>query len=269
MVTAAWREKLRWWNEAKRRMRLPFWNAGYRIAGSIDGYPFPPSNLLNLVIGTQEVAWYQTGGMFNHQAFTSFLYRNNVPVGELKRILDFGCGCGRILRWWASIKDTCEIWGCDYNPALIAWCRKALSDVAQFAVNESDPPLDFRDGFFELVYSYSVFTHFSAGRQGPWIAELSRILRPNGLLLITVHGRRCAVTHGLNPDALKTLDETGIFVREEQASGRNECRAYLAETFLRLRAADAGLEMVDFLHGGTKDCTEQDMYLFRKRTVAL
>jgi hypothetical protein len=86
-------------------MRLPFWNAGYRLAGSIDGYPFPTSNLLNLVIGTQEAAWYQTGGMFNHQAFTWFLYRNNVPVGELTRILDFGCGCGRILRWWASIKD--------------------------------------------------------------------------------------------------------------------------------------------------------------------
>ena len=53
---------------------------------------------------------------------------------KLETMLDFGCGCGRILRWWASLKDSCEIWGCDYNADLIAWCQRRLSYFAQFKV---------------------------------------------------------------------------------------------------------------------------------------
>src|SRR5687768_275368 len=64
---------LKWLERARRRVRHPLWNLGYRLAGSLDGYPFPPARLINLVINTREIAWYQLGGLFNHQAFTSFM----------------------------------------------------------------------------------------------------------------------------------------------------------------------------------------------------
>ncbi|MGY1688890.1 class I SAM-dependent methyltransferase [Geodermatophilus sp. SYSU D01105] len=51
------------------------------------------------------------------------------------------------------------------------------------------PPLPFDDGRFDLVLGYSVFTHLPVDHQDAWLAELRRVTRPGGLLLLTVHGR--------------------------------------------------------------------------------
>ena len=156
----------------KARVRIAFYNFGYRVYPTHDGIPLPPPKLVNMVIGTRELAWYQLGGLFMHQAIVTFLQRNGISIESSPTILEFGCGCGRILRWWRGLSDRCEIWGCDYNPKLVAWCRTHLSSVARFKVNGPDPPLDFPDEKFAFIYSYSVFTHFSADRQKPWMQEL-------------------------------------------------------------------------------------------------
>lgn len=48
----------------KTKFRMNFYNIGYRMIGSLDGYPLPPAHLVDLVIGTKEIAWYQLGGLF-------------------------------------------------------------------------------------------------------------------------------------------------------------------------------------------------------------
>jgi SAM-dependent methyltransferase len=247
----------------RSKYRIPTYNLSYRLAGSLDSYPFPPSHLINLVIGTKEIAWYQLGGLFMHQSIGAFLGRNGTPIESLKSILDFGCGCGRILRWWAALKDIAEIWGCDYNPQLIEWCQMNLSSIASFKLNGSDPPLDFEERKFEFAYAYSVFTHFSADRQQPWMEEMVRVLKPGGLLLLTVHGKRVAWRSGFSEELLRKLDEQGILVFGEDESGSNLCAAYHSENFMKNQKS-IGLELVDFVPGGVRDSSEQDMYLYRK-----
>ncbi len=243
--------------------RCVLYNLGYRIAGSLDGAPFPPSRLINLVIGTTEISWYQLGGMYNAKAFTNLLCRNGIAPEKLETMLDFGCGCGRILRWWVGLKDSCEIWGCDYNAELVAWCQKRLGFFAQFKVNRADPPIDFSDGYFELVYAYSVLTHLSLEQQRPWLVELTRVTKPGGWLVITTHGRRCALTHGVSPDDLDRLDRDGVIVFGENVQGSNSCVAYHSEEYLR-GLSSLGLEIVEHLPAGTRDIGEQDLVLFRK-----
>ena len=47
------------------------------------------------------------------------------------------------------------------------------------------PPLPYPDKSIDLIYACSVFSHFDAERQTRWLAELQRITRPGGYLLLT------------------------------------------------------------------------------------
>jgi hypothetical protein len=42
-----------------QKHRMDYYNIGYKIIGSLDNYPLPPASLIDLVIGTKEIAWYQ------------------------------------------------------------------------------------------------------------------------------------------------------------------------------------------------------------------
>ena len=150
---------LRLSSKLKERYRMNVYNLGYRLIGSLDGYPLPPPNLLDLVIATKEVAWYQLGGFLAHEGLVVFLRRNGLDINSFKSIYDFGCGCGRITRWLSPLKDGCEILATDYNSDLVAWCNKNLGSFAQFRINGPNPPLEFESEKFDLVHCYSVYSH--------------------------------------------------------------------------------------------------------------
>ena len=57
-------------------------------------------------------------------------------------------------------------------------------------MNAALPPLAFRDNEFDPIYGVSVFTHLPADCQKRWLPQFARILRPGGILLLTVHGER-------------------------------------------------------------------------------
>lgn len=245
------------------RTRIDMYNIGYRVAGSLDGLPFPPARLVDLVIGTQELAWYQLGGLFMHQTITTIMRRHGAPIETQRCILDFGCGCGRITRWWAALGSICEIWGSDYNPDLVEWCVRNLSSFAQFRVNQAKPPLDFPDDKFDFVYAYSVFTHFASIDQLDWFVEIARVLKPGGLFLVTVHGERVAWRMNFSPEQLEQLQTQGILVFGEERAGENYCSAYHSEAFMS-GLKEIGLSLIDYMPGGVRDSSEQDIYLLRK-----
>jgi SAM-dependent methyltransferase len=60
--------------------------------------------------------------------------------------------------------------------------------VGEFAVNPADPPTQYADASFDLVYALSVFTHLPEAMQFAWLRELARITQPGGYLLLTTHG---------------------------------------------------------------------------------
>ena len=117
------------------------------------------------------------------------LGRHRKSFRDFSSILDFGCGCGRLIR---SLRPLCDQWaaihGTDIDAGAIAWCKENIAD-ASFSVNAENPPLRFEDKSMDLIYASSVFTHLDAEDQFHWLAELQRIMKPGGYVLLTFRYR--------------------------------------------------------------------------------
>jgi SAM-dependent methyltransferase len=229
-----------------------------------DGIPYPAGVLRYLVAGTERLGWFVEAGQLGARTVVDLLARNGIPPERRRRVLDFGCGCGRVLRHLRG-EPSIELFGTDCNLPAIAWCRRHLG-FASFEVNQLAPPLAYGPGSFDLVYAFSVFTHLTEGLQQPWMDEMRRVLAPGGHLIVSVHGD---VFLEKNPGTLAGADlETyrrgGLVVKVGDLVGSNYCNAFHPERYLRERLA-ADFDVVDFLPGGARGNPPQDAYLLRKK----
>jgi SAM-dependent methyltransferase len=148
--------------------------------------PFPDEGRRFRVIGNRDLEGFRLSGYtdFRRLEEAAFVYGGK-RFGDFAAILDWGCGCGRISRYLAERAGP-TLTGCDIDTDNVSWCQANLAGV--FAATQVHPPLPFGSGEFDLVIGLSVFTHFRATLQDEWLAELSRITRSRGILLMTFHG---------------------------------------------------------------------------------
>src|ERR1051325_7603490 len=105
-----------------------------------------------------------------------------------KRVLDFGCGAGRTLRHFLDEAAHAEIWGADIDTPSIEWLQANLCPPLHVLRNDEAPPLALEPASFDLIWALSVFTHLT-DQSSAWLAELHRLLKPDGLLVATYMGR--------------------------------------------------------------------------------
>jgi SAM-dependent methyltransferase len=218
----------------------------------VEGPPLPPARLMVRVAGTADAAWFLQSGRAGYEAIAA-----HVPLAEVDAVLDFGCGCGRVTRYWADFSGS--VAGSDLDPAAVEWCRRSLP-FARFEVNGLEPRLAFESESFDLVYALSVFTHLTAELQLGWRDELLRVLRPGGYLLATTHGR--SYMPRLDPGERERFERGELVVRWADLPGTNLCSAYHPERYLRETFAD-GLELVELVPEGALGNPTQDLLVFR------
>lgn len=149
--------------------------------------PWPGEELVWRVSnGVDREAFFQSGQMSVNdlQLVLALVGRQ---LASYSSILDFGCGCGRIMLWLKDVAGSASLHGSDIDERAIAWCRENIP-YAQFEANQPLPPLPYGDASFDLVFSNSVFTHIDESYQDRWLSELRRVTRPGGHLLLSVHG---------------------------------------------------------------------------------
>jgi cyclopropane fatty-acyl-phospholipid synthase-like methyltransferase len=155
-------------------------------------WPSPPSHLLGRVVGEEsDTESFDKGGLVDWRRIRRCLVNGGFDFEKGGALLDFGVGCGRILRYFALYGRTCRIVGADVDEEAVAWCREHL-DFASFEAIPFQPPTSFRDGEFSAVYAFSVFSHLPERRHLDWLAELHRITHPGAILVLTTMGRHCA-----------------------------------------------------------------------------
>ncbi|NTW27009.1 MAG: methyltransferase domain-containing protein [Candidatus Moranbacteria bacterium] len=106
---------------------------------------------------------------------------------ENDKVLDFGCGNGRLLDLLAEKKI--NYWGVDVSEKLveIAKDRHQKDNVVFGKINPSQTSLAFEAGFFNTIYSIAVFHHFPSEKYRQEVAsELFEKTKSGGRVVITV-----------------------------------------------------------------------------------
>lgn len=152
-----------------------------------ENYPLPESDRINRVIGSKDEAKYCLGGYtLARQIENALSELFSLTIPDFKTILDWGCGAGRLLRYfgkYASKKTT--IFGADVDYDNVNWCNLHLPDCRAITLDLL-PPSVFSDDFFDLIVGNSVLTHLNEEVQFAWLEELRRISRPGAILLLTI-----------------------------------------------------------------------------------
>ncbi len=125
------------------------------------------------------------------------------------RVLDFGCGCGRVaLPLLDIIGESGHLVGVDIIPELVDFCRAEISseykntefyqliadnshytdwtstqDKSKSVINDLS---QVKGEGFDLIFAFSVFTHLDLADTKKYLEALSQLLKPNGSLVISV-----------------------------------------------------------------------------------
>jgi SAM-dependent methyltransferase len=209
----------------------------------LDGFPVPPPDLLESIGGDTTAAAYLHGGAAISSAMRRTLTGHDVVLRDLGAILDFGCGCGRLLRQFRDLAPAVELHGCDYNADAVAWCASQLP-FGRFRVNALDPPLSYSEASFGLVYAFSVFTHLTHELQVAWSRELRRLLRSGGYALLTVSSSERFGE--LTPAERAVYLRGELVVRFGSVAGTNLCAAFHPPEYIA-RVLASGWQLVETL----------------------
>jgi len=148
----------------------------------------------------EDVQLRYTGATGDHTVREAFAFYSLVRQAtarhlgrEVRSVLDFGCGWGRVTRLFLRDVEPGNLWGVDCMPDAIEFCTRS-NRFCNFALVDPYPPSAIPDESFDLIYAYSVFSHLSEDAHMAWLKEFTRILKPRGLLIVTTRPRNFILT---------------------------------------------------------------------------
>ncbi len=102
-----------------------------------------------------------------------------IPKSVPIRILDAGCGTGINVAGMARFG---RVFGCDFAPPALAFCReRGIDGLARVDINS----LPYHDAAFDLITLFDVLYHQAVIDDVAVLREAARALAPGGLVLIT------------------------------------------------------------------------------------
>lgn len=204
------------------------------------------------------------------------------------RVLDFGAGVGRQIKYFRDRFQKVEYHACDVEPSHAGWLARAYPDVTT-RINSYAPPLDYPADTFDMIYSVASYTHMEPAACDLWLDEFARILKPGGIVCLTVIGvaamRKFAAWFS-ETDVVR-LEERGfhhtdydIAASRDVASRRRflkyteylaHCGEHYGQTFFTRGHIErawprSGLELVDIAEGVVDDL--QDLVILRKQAAS-
>jgi SAM-dependent methyltransferase len=144
---------------------------------------------------------------------------------------------------------TNSFYGTDYNKKYVAWCLGNLEDI-HFKDNNLLAPLDFKESFLDFIYGISIFTHLSEELHYSWMQELTRVLKPNGILLLTTHGE--VHTFKLLPKEEEVYNTGNLVLHGYKKEGNRLFTSYQSPQFFKNLCAKNNLEVLKHIPGEVK-----------------
>lgn len=167
------------------------------------------------------------------------------------RILDFGCGVGRLAIPFA--RDATEVVAMDVSPSMLAEAKRNCEErsITNVTFALADDELSKVEGGFDLIHSILVFQHIPVERGRSILQRLLSRLNPGGVGVMDVTFAKTwfADSFGVEPQAEPTLGDALIKLTPFARSSRRgrtkagepemQMNAYnLSEIFFMLSAAN-------------------------------
>jgi SAM-dependent methyltransferase len=173
----------------------------------------PDPSLQQLWNGASGVRLAAQSASFYAKLRERFHRHSERPLADA-RVLDFGCGWGRLTRFLARDVEPGRLYGCDPVEQILAVCRDSGVPAILSRSDFIPERLPF-DEHFDLAFSFSVFTHLSEPAHESCLRALHESLRPGGILVLTVRPpaylhfceRMHPLLDSLGPDFLSPLEE--------------------------------------------------------------
>jgi ubiquinone/menaquinone biosynthesis C-methylase UbiE len=131
-----------------------------------------------------EVEFVESGKAVIAKHFARFIE----PLSEGSRMLDIGCGLGRLTHQASLVNSKVQCFGVDVSDEMIrqANARQPNAPNLVFLRGDGVGLGMFVDGYFDLVMSYVVFQHLPTAVFEAYIAEAARVLKANGHFVFQV-----------------------------------------------------------------------------------
>ncbi len=144
----------------------------------------PEASLQELWNGASGTRLADQGRSFYAAVRRRYTEHGSRPLAE-SRVLDFGCGWGRLTRFFTRDVGERSLFACDPVEAILERFRSA-GVPAQSARSEFQPKRLPFEGPFDLVFAFSVFTHLSEPAHEACLGAIHAATDPGSILVVTV-----------------------------------------------------------------------------------
>ncbi len=145
------------------------------------GVRIPPAWLIQAFTGAPDTIHHIESGKRSADYYVDLYNRHCGDFDAVERVLDFGCGCGRVL---SRMPGGVRYFGVDLHETALQWLRKTMPE-GKFSAGAAMPPVDIEAGTFDRIYSVSVLTHLNQEQEGAWLDEWHRLLKVGGYVIAT------------------------------------------------------------------------------------
>ena len=149
----------------------------------LPGFPEKETQTITIQDGATENMLRGAFKLYSHVKAAAA--RNNSSLNANTRVLDFGCGWGRIARFFLREVDKKNLYGAEAVPALAQACNETF-ESDQFLTIDQQGTLPFEDKQFDLVFANSVFSHLTLELNLHWLTEIHRVLDSKGMAMLTI-----------------------------------------------------------------------------------
>lgn len=199
---------------------------------AVSAPPNPPAEVQKKFVGMSFEEAYTEALTFVSVADEWSSESGRGSLKQVGRVLDFGCGWGRISRVLiASGVDSWRLIAADVDQSMLALVNTSLPGVHGITV-DAMPPMVLADQTVDLVTAYSVFSHLAPDAHEAWAGEFGRLIADDGMVVITV------------------LDDT-LFERVRWARAEVEPNDFAAIFGDELNEAEARFQAGGFAYSGT------------------
>ncbi len=123
---------------------------------------------------------------------------------KIKKILDFGCGIGRSIKYLHKFFPDAQVYGCDLSEAELNIAKRAFPED-YFFVNEKIESIR-NYGKFDLIFVACVFHHIPPSERNKWSQAILQALNKGGYVAIFEHNIKNPKTKSIILDPRNTVD---------------------------------------------------------------